>query len=890
MIDVRRILCTPARRVLGGLCLVFAATSAGAQSQPDEFTYTDGRYAIEYRYAPAPSELLVRFDGSWTEAEREAFEIEWSLTPSMAFVESVHLGIYATSQSPARLADAIRAAAPTNRLLEGRGVRMHPGLLGEHAGPVRVVPGQALVRFRPEYSDDEARAVIASFGGDVLRDFWTPGYYRVGLPSGIDLFREIQRLNDSEEIWFASPDLITTGGLLDAPDDPMYGDQWHFENTGQLPDYVVDADVDGEMAWDVTRGDSTAALVSVIDLGVLLAHPDLADNILERPLGHDWDYQTADSTGNPSVTGRHGTQVAGVAAAVANNLEGITGMAPEITILPLRAEITIGAIAQRVDAINYSVSWKGQFQNVIINCSWSTGTGNPDDPGLRAACDDADAAGCLVVAASGNDGDTETELKYPARYASTFAVGGTTPCDTRYVTGVDPGCAVDYDINEESNYGPMLDVVAPGIAVLTTNRPVGAEPDYAAVNGTSFAAPLVSGLAGLVWTVDPTLTVTEVKDLIRQTAEDEVGWAGEDTPGFDEFYGWGRVNAYAALRATGSVRGAIVGRVRGVTELVKLDTDTLVVNSILGDTHDYRISDVPVNAQDADTVHVFGVVDLFDIADTDATVVEFGLITTAQRDSALVIEGDAEHLFDQSVFVRYARTDTGLVVAAGDFDAALPGGVGPAVAAEARFAFDLRLLPSDTTGGMASVSIDGGPYSDAIPYGVDDGTAQGGMFPAEDFSEAWLLAQVSSASGPGGQIAFRNLRVETIRSGWGRPVDAHLEILETVESADTDFDGNYLLETDAVLNRTLVVTAPFCVPDTIPLFLDFADTLHLPIGLVQAPRGSLTGILRGVADVLTLPDDTLTVNGGTPYDHRITSATVDAQNADSVFVSGSTLR
>ena len=318
------------------------------------------------------------------------------------------------------------------------------------------VPGQLVVQFRRKMSDASCRALIDASGSEVLHDYWTPGFYKLSIPSATDEFAEIRRWFTVPEVLFAEPVYMGYDDALLVPDDPLYSSQWNMHNPGDV--WTSGADVQAQEAWDFTRGEPNT-VIAIVDTGMDLDHPDLAGNLLPR-LGEDWDFadpgdDSPDDT-DDIFLGRHGTAVCGIAAAVQGNAEGITGVAPETSLMPLRIDVSEGQNANRADAINYASSRRDEFTAMIINCSWRMSAG--DMTSVQAAVEYADTLGCVVVASSGNL--NQGTISYPAAYPSVIAVGATTPCDER----MQPVTCVG-NLSWGSNFGPELDVVAPGYSL-----------------------------------------------------------------------------------------------------------------------------------------------------------------------------------------------------------------------------------------------------------------------------------------------------------------------------------------------------------------------------------------------------------------------------------------
>lgn len=343
------------------------------------------------------------------------------------------------------------------------------------------------------------------------------------------------------------------------PNDPLYPQQYSHQRTAM------------ELGWDIETGDP-GITVAVIGTGIELSHPDLAQNIWQNPAeiegnGIDddlngfvddrWGWDFYENDGDPSPgTSPHETQVAGIIGAVANNSEGITGAAWHCRIMALRVAYTSAEVAQ---AIDYAAANGAQVINMSFG-NYAIGKYGLDTV-VEAALNSAFADGVVLVATAGNN--SISSQRYPAALENVIAVAATDAEDER--AGF-------------SNYGSWVTVAAPGTSVLTTTT----GSDYASVNGTSFAAPYVSALAGLILSKDPSLSPTSVRRRIEYSVD------GIDT---DLFIGTGRVNALSALSLDSDPD--LFAVIRSPLDNTRFSQVTQITGTGLGDGYslEYRKSD-----------------------------------------------------------------------------------------------------------------------------------------------------------------------------------------------------------------------------------------------------------------------------------------------------------
>ena len=288
------------------------------------------------------------------------------------------------------------------------------------------------------------------------------------------------------------------------PKDPEYENQWG------LPA------INMPKAWDISKG-SESVFVAVIDSGIYREHPDFngvdirngADIVFGGPC-HD------DLSG-------HGTSVTGVIGAQTNNKVGIAGVNWDVAIVPLNVSFYSGK-SYSSDVIK-AIYLAADAGCKVINLS----LGSPNySTQANAAIQYALSKGCIVVAAAGNSGNSVK--MYPASYDGVISVG-----------------SINSELSKSdfSNYNNKIDVVAPGEDVLTTTdwQYSYYGEDYEYVNGTSFSSPHVAGVAGLVASLDPSITPAKFQKLIETTSKD-LG-----AKGYDNYYGFGLIDAEKVLKS-----------------------------------------------------------------------------------------------------------------------------------------------------------------------------------------------------------------------------------------------------------------------------------------------------------------------------------------------------
>jgi len=374
------------------------------------------------------------------------------------------------------------------------------------------------------------------------RRFGLTRIYLLSVKSDADIEVVCADYQSNPFVEYAQPNRLYQ--LSETPNDPSFNLQWGLHNYGQTGG-TEDCDIDAPEAWDLAHG-GYGTTIAIIDTGVDYDHPDLAVNIWvnddEIPgNGEDddengyvddyWGWDFSDNDNNPMddwVDGHgHGTHCSGIASVVTNNSTGVAGTSWGCSVMPVK--IFPSAYDYKIyQAMVYAADNGAR----VLSNSWGrkkpSGWSGPPPPAsdtIEDAIDYAVAQDCVVVFAANNDNLDEPLWGYPASYSPAIAVAATDDDDVKA---------------SFSNYGDWVDVSAPGVNIYSTLW----NDTYDYKSGTSMSAPFVSGLAGLIRSVEPGWTNTQVRDLIEDSTDNI---DAKQIPKYRGKLGTGRINARNAL-------------------------------------------------------------------------------------------------------------------------------------------------------------------------------------------------------------------------------------------------------------------------------------------------------------------------------------------------------
>lgn len=402
-------------------------------------------------------------------------------------------------------------------------------------GQGEAIAGEMIVKFKPGVAPAAVAAMNQAQGAAAIYHSPFAGFDRLRLPPGRSVAEAVAAYRQNPNVEYAEPNYIRRALMV--PNDPFYPYQWHMRQ------------INVEPAWDISTG--SGVVVAVVDTGIAyedyyeLLHGTLptyyyrAPDLAATSFVAGYDFINTDT--HPNDDNAHGTHVAGTIAQSTNNALGVAGVAFGASLMPVKVLdlLGTGTDVEVADGIWFAADHGAKVINLSLGGPESSST-------LQNAVKHAYEAGATVVCAAGNEGNGQNRPSYPAAYdAYCIAVGATRYDETRAYY---------------SNYGSYLDLAAPGgdLSVDQNHDGYGdgvlqntfnpntrdtANFGYWFFTGTSMATPHVSGVAALL-IADGVTAPDAVRQALEGTARDK------GAAGWDPEYGWGIVDAYAALTQT----------------------------------------------------------------------------------------------------------------------------------------------------------------------------------------------------------------------------------------------------------------------------------------------------------------------------------------------------
>ncbi len=468
---------------------------------------------------------------------------------------------------------------------------------------VSFMTNEFVIKYKQQFSREAVNEMVRPYNLEVIRQLpYADNAFvlRANVPASYGLLDAVNELAQNKQVEYAEPNLVSTPMLDFVPNDFLFASQ---------PNHPL---INTEEAWDITRGDRDI-IIAVVDAGCDIDHPDLTN---APALGWNKVYEPFDFTGmdsDPTLMnssyGRHGTKSSGIATANANNSEGVAGVAPGCRLMPIRWP-SGSPVTEWADMYLWIAGFDPENPDPDFPDPISPGAdvisnsiGRLDFP-ISSVMSDAfdyitehgrDGKGCLIVFAAGNDNQDMAVDSFSqwAAYDKTIAVASST---------ISPPDTSEGKVST-SNFGPAIDVCAPGggpsgsgeaRTLSSTNVGEGdtagsasaSSNDYDDFGQTSCACPQVAGAAALMLSVYPGMRWSQVRQVLRDTADqidaantDPIGqWVDRDGDGvadFSQWYGYGRINVGNAVAMAKRLK--FFDLITAVLSLIKYATFAFVI-------------------------------------------------------------------------------------------------------------------------------------------------------------------------------------------------------------------------------------------------------------------------------------------------------------------------
>jgi len=390
------------------------------------------------------------------------------------------------------------------------------------------VEGQIVVKFKDGLTDAVITQELVKYKAYVKSRNSAVSTTVITVPVGQEENVRAQLVKDGL-VKFAEQDYVMHAQV--APNDTSFANQWGLSNSGQNikgQTGTAQNDIHAVAAWEVTKG--SGVKVAVLDTGIDLSHPEFVGKIA---------IQKVFNTSSIDDQFGHGTHVAGIIAADTNNSQGIAGTCPECQLMIVKVMDDSGSGPYSL--IADGITWSADNGAKVISMSIA---GQSFSQLLQDAVNYAWSKGVVIVAAAGNCGGSnfsangctsQNPMEYPGALTNVVSVGNTDNKDQKSVT---------------SNYGSWVKIAAPGTNIFSTlpTHTYAMQPghgtalNYDYLTGTSMSAPMVAGVAALIWSTPYGTSNQAVVDRLYATA-DKIAGTGT-------FWQNGRVNAASAVGAS----------------------------------------------------------------------------------------------------------------------------------------------------------------------------------------------------------------------------------------------------------------------------------------------------------------------------------------------------
>jgi subtilisin family serine protease len=371
-------------------------------------------------------------------------------------------------------------------------------LVSQAAGPPQGTPafasGRILVEAKSGVSDLDLDALVGAHGGKSKGKLRKMNTHVVDVPAGSEL-HTVEALRKNPKVKFAELDQLAHPDST--TNDPLLASEWHLSKIG------------APNAWNTSTGAGT--IVAILDTGIDPTHPDLVAQLVPG-----WNFYNNNS--DTSDVHGHGTAVAGAAAAASNNATGVASVAWGARLMPVR--IADANAYAYWSTVAQGLTWAADQGARVANISYG---GVAASSTVQSAAQYMRNKGGVVAVSAGNNAKDE----------------GIAPTDTMIVVSATDSTDARASW---SSWGTFVDLAAPGVRIYTTSR----GGSYGNWSGTSLASPIVAGVAALIKAKRPDFTAAQIESSLFSSAVD-LGSVGKDST-----FGFGRVNAEAALAAIAS--------------------------------------------------------------------------------------------------------------------------------------------------------------------------------------------------------------------------------------------------------------------------------------------------------------------------------------------------